>query len=399
LLSIKKFYLILYRQIKGTHLNSSFDMKRYKIITVFLIGLLTVSGLQGHAQSAEKGPLRVAVAGTSHGHVPWILNRKDKSDVILVGVYEPDKELAAKRIKNYKLSGDLFYADLNKMLDEVKPEAVVAFGSVYDHAMVVEACAPRGIHVMVEKPLATTLAQAKKMYSLAKKYKIHLLTNFETSWYPSNAKAFQLVNDSNYVGAVRKVVIHDGHQGPKEIGVGKEFFDFLTDPVLNGGGALMDFGCYGANLMTHLMHGQQPVSVTAVTRQYKPSIYPNVDDDATIIVNYPTAQCVIQASWNWPFNRKDMEIYGETGYVFALDNNNMRLRAKNDKKEHTRVVTSKEMPVYEDPFSYLADVVKGKIIVPENGLYSLENNMTVVRILEAAKESVKTGKTVLLGAK
>src|SRR5687768_10834869 len=265
--------------------------------------------------------------------------------------------------------------------------------------MVVEACAPRGIHVMVEKPLATTLAHAKKMYSLAKKYKIHLLTNFETSWYPSNAKAFQLVNDSNYVGAVRKVVIHDGHQGPKEIGVGKEFFDVLTDPVLNVGGALMDFGCYGANLMTHLMHGQQPVSVTAVTRQYKPSIYPKVDDDATIIVNYPTAQCVIQASWNWPFNRKDMEIYGETGYVFALDNNNMRLRAKNDKKEHSRVVTSKEMPVYEDPFSYLADVVRGKITVTENGLYSLENNVTVVRILEAAKESVKTGKTVLLDAK
>jgi hypothetical protein len=85
LLSIKKFYLILYRQIKGTHLNSPFDMKRYKIITVFLIGLLTVSGLRSHAQPAEKGPLRVAVAGTSHGHVPWILNRKDKSDVVLAG--------------------------------------------------------------------------------------------------------------------------------------------------------------------------------------------------------------------------------------------------------------------------------------------------------------------------
>jgi predicted dehydrogenase len=108
---------------------------------------------------------------------------------------------------------------------------------------------------------------------------------------------------------------------------------------------------------------------------------------------------VIQASWNWPFNRKDMEIYGETGYVFALDNNNMRLRAKNDKKEHSLVVTSKEMPVYVDPFAYLADVVSGKITVPENGLYSLENNVTVVRILEAAKESAKTGKTVLLGVK
>ena len=374
-------------------------MKLNQIFCAYVVGLLVFCGLDSQAQATANGPLRVAVVGTSHGHVPWILGRKDKSDVTLVGVYEPDTALANQRIKSYKLSKDLFYTDLKKMLATVKPEAVVAFGSVYDHAMAVEVCAPLGIHVMVEKPLATTLAQALRMEALAKKYKIHLLTNFETSWYASNAKAFQLVNDSNYVGAVRKVVIHDGHQGPREIGVGKEFFDFLTDPVLNGGGALMDFGCYGANLMTHLMHGQQPVSVTAVARQYKPGIYPKVDDDATIIVNYPTAQCVIQASWNWPFSRKDMEIYGETGYVFAVDNNNMRLRAKDDKKEHALVVTSKDIPVYEDPFAYLADVVRGKIKVPEHGLYSLENNVTVVRILEAARESVKTGKTVMLGKK
>jgi predicted dehydrogenase len=374
-------------------------MKLYKIFNVFLVCLLMFSGLHADAQSAGTGPLRVAVVGTSHGHVPWILGRKGKSDVTLVGVYEPVLKLAAARIKQYQLNSNLFYTDLTKMLDEVKPEAVVAFGSVYDHAMVVEACAPRGIHVMVEKPLATTLVQAKRMESLAKKYKIHLLTNFETSWYASNEKAFQLVNDSNYIGTVRKVVIHDGHEGPKEIGVGPEFFDFLTDPVLNGGGALMDFGCYGANLMTHLMHGQQPISVTAVARHYKPAIYTKVEDDATIIVNYPTAQCVIQASWNWPFSRKDMEVYGDKGYVFALDKENMRLRTKGDKQEHELHITSKEIPVYEDPFSYLADVVRGKITVPENGLYSLENNVTVVRILEAAKESIKTGKTVLLGTK
>jgi len=374
-------------------------MKLFRIAILFLVCTFVLVHGQSYAQSSEKGPLRVAVVGTSHGHVPWILGKKDQSKVKLTGVYEPDPKLAAQRIKTYKLNGSLFYTDLAKMLDEVKPEAVVVFGSVFDHEMAVKACAPRGIHVMVEKPLATTVAQATNMAALAKKYNIHLLTNFETSWYASNEKAFQLVNDSNYVGKVRKVVIHDGHQGPREIGVGQEFFDFLTDPVLNGGGALMDFGCYGANLMTYLMHGQQPLSVTAVTRQYKPEIYPKVDDDATIIVNYPDAQCVIQASWNWPFNRKDMEIYGTTGYVFALDNNHMQLRAKNDREAHNRVVTAKDIPVYEDPFAYLADVVQGRITVAENGLYSLENNLMVVRILEAAKESAKTGKTVVMNAR
>ena len=282
------------------------------------------------------------------------------------------------------------------MLDSVKPEAVVAFGSIYEHMAAIEACAPRGIHVMVEKPLATNIAHAVKMKQLANQYHIYLLTDYETSWYPSTEKTYQLANDSNFVGKIRKVVIHDGHQGPMEIGVNKEFFDWLTDPVQNGGGALVDFGCYGANLMTYLMKGKEPVSVTAVTRQFKPSIYPRVDDEATIIVSYPTAQCIIQASWNWPFGRKDMEVYGENGYIIATNNTSMRLRNRKSDTELSIQVTTKEIPVYQDPFSYFADVIKGKIKIPKNGLYSLENNLTVVRILDAARESAATGKTVFL---
>jgi predicted dehydrogenase len=146
--------------------------------------------------------------------------------------------------------------------------------------------------------------------------------------------------------------------------------------------------------MTYLMKGQQPISVTAVTQQLKPAIYPKVDDDATIIVAYPDAQCVIQASWNWPFGRKDMDVYGETGYILVSNNTRMIVRNKKSSVQKSLDVTLSEVGVYQDPFSYFADVVKGKIQVPKNGLYSLENNMTVVRILDAARESAKSGKTV-----
>ena len=203
-----------------------------------------------------------------------------------------------------------------------------------------------------------------------------------------------MVNDSNFIGSVKKVVIHDGHQGPKEIGVGKEFLDWLTDPVQNGGGALIDFGCYGANLMTYLMQGQEPVSVTAVTRHFKPDIYPKVDDEATIIVSYPNAQCIIQASWNWPFSRKDMEIYGESGYIVSVNNNTLRLRNRKVITEKTTQITSKDISVYEDPFSYFADVIKGKMKMAKYDLYSIENNILVVKILDSARESAKTGKTI-----
>jgi len=362
-----------------------------------LMGIILLSSLPNlKAQTSAKKPIRLAIAGMTHGHTSFILGRKDKGDFQLVGVFETNNELALLRAKRFGFDPKLIYNDLIKMLDRVKPDAVVAFGSIYEHMAVVEACAPRGIHVMVEKPLATNVEHAKRMVDLAKKYKIHLLTDYETSWYPTTAKSFQLVNDSNFVGNIKKVVIHDGHQGPKEIGCDKYFLDWLTDPVQNGGGALVDFGCYGANLMTYLQKGQEPVSVTALTQQIKPDIYPNVDDDATIIVNYAKSQCIIQASWNWPFSRKDMEIYGESGYIVAVNNYDMRRRSRTMKAEQATRVTAKDIAVYEDPFSYFADVINGEIKMTKYDLYSLENNVMVVKILSAARESAKTGKTVNL---
>ncbi len=346
------------------------------------------------AQStAKQGRVRVAVAGISHGHAAWIFNRQDTSDMEIVGVYETDKVLIEKYRKDHKLAASLFYDDLNKMLDELKPAGVVAFGSIYDHMKVVEAAAPRGIHVMVEKPLATNIAHAFRMQALVTQHNIHLLTNYETSWYPATEKTYQLVHDSAFVGKLRKAVFHHGHQGPQEIGVGKEFFEWLTDPVQNGGGALIDFGCYGANIMTWLMKGKKPLSVTAVTQQYKPSIYPKVDDDATIIVDYGDAQAIIQASWNWPYNRKDMEVYGDAGYVTTFDHSRMQTRKGNNEPRRFAVTTN-DIKVYTDPFKYFSDVITKRITVPSYGLYSLENNLLVVQILDAARESARTGKKI-----
>jgi predicted dehydrogenase len=340
-------------------------------------------------------PVRLAVAGIAHGHNGWILGRKNDAAVQLVGIYETNKELVKKMMDKYHLDPALFYDDMNKMLEEVKPEGVLGFGTTLQHLGVVEACAPKGIHVMVEKPMATTVADAEKMVALARKYGILLLTNFETSWYPTTDKSFALTRDTSFMGPIRKVVVHDGHEGPKEIGVSKEFFEWLTDPVQNGGGALMDFGCYGANLMTLLMKGSMPLSVTAVTSQFKPHIYPKVEDEATIILQYPDAQCIIQASWNWPFARKDMAIYGRSGYIITKDNNQMKAKGKVGSETDYKL-TAQETNTYTSPFLYFADAIRKKITIPAFGAYSMENNLIVVKILEAARNAAKTGKTIFL---
>ncbi|HTH54687.1 MAG TPA: Gfo/Idh/MocA family oxidoreductase [Cyclobacteriaceae bacterium] len=343
---------------------------------------------------AQHKPLRVGVAGLTHGHVGWILNYKKPEIVHLVGIAEPDRALAEMYSKKFGFSMDIVYSTIDEMLDKTKPDAVTAFNSIYQHLEVVKACAPRGVHVMVEKPLSYRLDHAKEMEALVKKHGIRLLTNYETTWYGSNQKAYQILNDEKSIGALRKVVIHDGHPGPKEIGVGPEFLNWLTDPIQNGGGALIDFGCYGADLATWLMHGERPLSVTAVTQQIKPDIYPKVDDEATIIVSYPHAQAIIQASWNWPVSRKDMEVYGQTGYVITIDALKMRYR-KNEKEQEVAFSAEPTQFPLNEPFGYLAAVVRGEI-KSEDDLSSLKTNMLVVEILDAARRSAKEGKTIFL---
>ena len=272
----------------------------------------------------------------------------------------------------------------------------MAYNDIFGHLEVVEKCAPKGIHVMVEKPLAVSAAHADKMAALAKKHNIHLLTNYETTWYGSNAEAFRIANDEKKIGEIRKIEFHTGHQGPVEIGCSKEFLSWLTDPVLNGAGALNDFGCYGANISTWLMNGETPVSVTAVTHTNKPQVYPKVDDEATIVVQYPKAQVVIQASWNWPYNRKDMQLYGQSGYVFCKDGTNMTVR-KTDEKTATDIVAPALLENQNDAFSYFANVIRGNIKPQPYDLSALPNNELVMKILEAAKVSAEIGKKVVWG--
>jgi predicted dehydrogenase len=339
-------------------------------------------------------PVQVGIVGLVHDHVGWILGREKTGDIEITGIAEPNRDLAESYSKKYGYNMNIVYSTMEEMIEKSKPEAVFAYNSVYDHLKTMEYCAPRGIHVMVEKPLAVNTDHSKKMLDLAEKFNIYLITNYETTWYGSNKAAWEIINDKNEIGPFRKIVFHTGHQGPKEIGCSPEFLEWLTDPELNGGGALMDFGCYGANLCTWLMKGEHPLTITAVTQQIKPEIYPKVEDEATIILTYNKAQVIIQASWNWPYGRKDMEVYGKDGYLFCLDKENILLMKKNQ----TRKESIKAAPMPEgslDPFMYFANLIRGNIKMGEYDLSSPANNEIVVKILEAAKYSAQKGQTVV----
>ncbi len=363
-----------------------------KKIIVFIALILSVQGIQSHAQ--DTSDLKIGIAGLVHGHVHGILRQVQEGKINLVGIAEPDRVLAAQYAERYGYAMDIVFPSLSEMLAATQPEAVTAFTSTKDHLRVVEACAPEGVHVMVEKPLAVDMAGARTIARLAKEYGIEVLTNYETTWYPANHRAYDIVQEQESIGGLRKIVVRDGHEGPKEIGVGPEFLEWLTNPEENGGGSLMDFGCYGANLITWLMQGERPLSVTAIVQQIKPDVYPLVDDEATILLTYPKAQGIIQASWNWPFSRKDMSVYGKTGYVYALNARDMKIR-RADEPEKSVDTEALQAP-FHDPFAYFSAVVRKEIQLRPSDLSSLENNLIVMEILDAAKISASSGSTVYL---
>ncbi len=374
-------------------------MRRNPFPVVFLMTIAVLGsanavsrGQTKPADKKEEPPVRVVLAGLVHGHAFGFFDQFQKrTDLQVVGIAEADHQLTAQFAKRYGLAPGLFYSDLEEMLKATHPQAVLAYTNTYDHRRVVEICARYGVPVIMEKPLAVSFEDARAIEKAALAGKIQVLVNYETTWYRSNQAAYDLVHE-NAIGEIRKIVVHDGHQGPKEINVGPEFLAWLTDPKLNGGGALFDFGCYGADLATWLMDGRRPDSVTAVTQQIKPDVYPRVDDEATIVLTYSHAQAIIQASWNWPFSRKDMEVYGQRGYAITVGRDTVRVRLP-EKQEISADAKPLEK-TKEDSVSYLRAVLLGGM-KPE-GQSSLETNVIVTQILDAARQSAATGKTVPL---
>ena len=337
-------------------------------------------------------PVRFAIIGLHHDHAAGFLPRlAGRTDVQLIGIVETNQDLIARYSKRFHLDPGLFYPTLDALYAHTHPQAVATFTSTYEHEGVVEFCAAHGMDVMMEKPLATNMKQARAIEAAVIKSGIQLIVNYETTWYPGNQEAYTMVHDQHQIGDIRRIVVHDGHRGPKEIGCSTNFLAWLTDPVLDGGGAINDFGCYGADLATWFFDGQKPVSVFAVAQQIKPDIYPKVEDEATIVLTYPKAEVILQPSWNWPFDRKDMEIYGQTGYIIVPHPDTLRIRTADlsDEKEVPAPTVTGPMA---DPISYFAAVVRGDI--KPSGLSSLDVNMIVVEILDAAHKSVRTGKRV-----
>jgi len=388
-------------------------MRTYRLLALILFACGSVF---------PAAPLRLGIVGLADGHANGVLGGGgdpsagrlpsrllvpagallQRSDVQIVGVAEPSRPIFDQFSQRLHVDPKLYYASLDELISRAHPEAVMIFTATLDHTKLVEECARRGVHVMMEKPLAVSYKDALAMADAAEKGHIHVLVDYETSWYAANRAAYDLLQQGA-LGDVWKIVTHHGNSGPFS---GRQnqsaSANFHMDEELSGAGVLFNFGCYGADLITWLMKGQAPLTVTAVAKQVNPGNHTKVDDEADIVLTYPSAVAIIQASWNFPFSRKDMEIYGRTGTAKTFITTNFEtdaLEVRRAGEKEAQVIRGQQLrPPYDDPLHYFAAVIRGEIR-DEGSLSSLKTNITVSEILDAARRSVQSGQTVTLPLK
>jgi predicted dehydrogenase len=283
-----------------------------------------------------------------------------------------------------------FYSNYVAMLDEAKPDAVIVTTANDKHLEILRECAKRHIHYSVEKPMATNATDAREMERLANQAGIKLMVNYWNAWVAPTHELFHRVKDGQ-LGTVQKIIVRYGHGGPKEIGVSQYFADWLYDPVKNGGGAIMDFGCYGAEWALWLKG--RPMRVFAIAKSLKVAQQNKVDDDSTIVLDYSDATVIIEASWDWPYSMGQVQVFGPKGSLLAT-RNELFYRSTDNRSAKTGLEgepVSLNAPPQEtsNPIAYFVDHIRHA--KPIEDPLSTNLNVQVMEILDAARESLRTG--------
>jgi predicted dehydrogenase len=315
-------------------------------------------------------------------------------DAELVGVADTHQELIEKMRKEVP-SGVAFFKDYVAMLDQVKPQGVLVTTSNDRHLEILRECAKRHIDYMTEKPMAANAEQAREMLRLARDARIKLMVNYWNLWAPATEEIHARI-EAGEIGPVQKIVAEYGHRGPREIGVSKYFAEWLYDPAKNGGGALADFGCYGADWALWLKG--RPKRVYATSLKLKSEQHNPVEDDAIIVLEYTDATAILMPSWDWPYNKGEVQVYGPKGSLVARGDGLLyQPGTEGTSLENPEGRPIKLQPLPPEKKNGIAHFVwcirNNKAI---EGAAAPELNVAVNEILDAAKESICTGRAVEL---
>jgi predicted dehydrogenase len=328
---------------------------------------------------------QIGVVGLVHDHVwdvvPGFL-ADVRSEIVAVADVNPPLLAQAKEKWNVQQVFECW----NEMLEKTQLDAIIVYGENSMAAEVVEAAAARRIHVMVEKPMAATLEQADRMLIAARRAGITLMVNWPTAWNPNFATAVDMATTGE-LGEVFKVRYRAGHEGPQEYGCTPYFCEWLFDKGRNGGGALIDYCCYGAAYAACLLG--RPNAATAVAGRMVRE-YITVEDNAVILAKYNKGLAICEASWTTYGLGYELMINGSKGTVRS-DGRSVQIAHNSDEGPQSVEVR----PLSEDKRNaaahFLACLEQQR--EPE-GLCDPVVSRNAQEILEAGILAAETGSTV-----
>jgi predicted dehydrogenase len=334
--------------------------------------------------------VRVGVLGLVHDHVWSMLKQLQKVEgAELVGAADPH-EVLLDRFRE-RTGVEKTYEEYDRLLDGEELDAVLVYGTNRGRGDLVEMAAQRGLHAMSEKPMASDLAVADRMLVAARKAEVQLMINWPIAWHPAILLALDLVRKGD-VGRLWQMKWRGGHCGPKEFGCDPHFYEWLYDPVENGGGALVDYLGYGANL-ARLFIGR-PTGVIAIAGRLVKQYIP-VDDNAVVALEYHDANAVIETTWTEPIPYRpphDLILYG-TEAVLIAGRSSVTRYSKDEPDGRVIEAAPLEAPRRNGPEFFIHSVRTGERI---EGPCSPEVSHDAQEVVEAAKLSILTGQKVTL---
>ncbi len=256
---------------------------------------------------------RIGILGLHHDHV-WgnleELQRTGRAE--LVGAADPHCELLDRY--NHQFGGRVF-ENYDDLLNHGDLTAVYVFASNKVGEELAVKAMERGLHCLVEKPMAATIEGAERMLTAAHHHNVRLMINWPFVWWPQLRHAIDLAR-SGHIGKLCQVRYRAAHQGPVELGCSRYFCEWLYNRELNGAGAMMDYCCYGAVLCQVLLGTPDSVHGVGINSGTKPDF--TLEDNAVLILQYPQAIGLTEASWTQigSLTAYSTSIYGNTGTLY-----------------------------------------------------------------------------------
>ena len=250
---------------------------------------------------AKRGVLGISF---DHMHMGDLLRQvAEHPEAEIAGIYDPDRTRMQDAIAAFGIPEDHVFTDLETCLGSTRAELAIVCSATADHAASVEAIAPHGLHVMVEKPFAASAAEARRMIAAMEGRHNLLAVNWPLAWYPSHNTAKRLIEEGA-IGELVEIHFYDGNRGPlyhlaDKVEVSPEEVERQKPGSwwysrASGGGSLLDYLGYGTTLGTWFMGGEAPLEVTCVVDE-TPGI--EVDQHSITVARYARGLSKFETRW------------------------------------------------------------------------------------------------------